>query len=108
MDDVCGAMVQMDLDGRIISWNQSAENILGFKEEEVLGINGVQNIFVNNVGDEDMLDVAKTGEVYYSFESYVRNSNGEMQPVALVTSPISDEEGTVTGVTILISNILLI
>jgi len=108
MDDICGAMVQMDLDGRITFWNSSAEHILGYKEDEVVGINGIDNIFVNNVGDEDMLSVAKTGEVYYSFESHVKNSSGDMQAVAIVTSPINDTEGNITGVTVLISNILLI
>lgn len=108
MDDVCGAMVQMDMDGRITSFNHSAEDILGYKEDDVIGINGISSIFVNNVGDEDMLSVARNGEVYYSFESHVKNSDGEMQPVALVTSPITDDEGNITGVTVLISNILLI
>lgn len=79
MDDVCGAMVQMDMDGRITSFNHSAEDILGYKEDDVIGINGISSIFVNNVGDEDMLSVARNGEVYYSFESHVKNSDGEMQ-----------------------------
>jgi len=108
MDDICGAMVQMDLDGRITFWNSSAENILGYKEDDVVGTNGIENIFVNNVGNDDMITVAKSGEVYYSFESYVKNSSGDMQAVALVTSPINDSEGNITGVTVLISNILLI
>jgi len=108
MDDICGAMVQMNLDGRITFWNDSAEQILGYKEDEVIGTDGIKNIFINNIGDEDMIAVAKTGEVYYSFESHVINSSGEMQAVALVTSPIADSEGNITGVTVLVSNILLI
>ena len=108
MDDVCGAMVQMDLDGRITSWNESAEQILGYKAEDVIGMNGLENIFVNNRDEDDMISVVRQGEVYYSFESYVRNSTGDMQPVALVTSPINNTEGEITGVTVLVSNILLI
>lgn len=108
MDEICGAMVQMDLDGIITFYNTSAEHILGFTEDDVIGRNGIETIFVNNVGDEDMIRVARTGEVYYSFDSEVICKDGGTQPVALVTSPITDDEGNVTGVTVLISNILLI
>jgi len=108
MDDICGAMIQLDLDGKITFWNSTAERILGYSEEEVLGIDAVENIFINNVGDEDMITVAKSGEVYYSFDSYAKNKDGDMQPVALVTSPLNDENGNLTGVTVLVSNVLMI
>jgi PAS domain S-box-containing protein len=31
------ALFQMDLDGRIVSWNSGAENLLGFTAEEIIG-----------------------------------------------------------------------
>jgi PAS domain S-box-containing protein len=108
MDDLCGAMVQMDMDGTITSWNESAENILGFTSSEVVGRNGFEMIFVTSSENEDMLSMVTIGEVFYSFESYLKNKSGDMQPVALVTSPISNDEGKTIGFTVLISNILLI
>ena len=108
MDDICGAMIQLDLDGKITFWNNTAENMLGYCESEVIGSDAVEKIFINNTGDDDMIKVAKSGEVYYSFDSYVKNKDGDMQPVALVTSPLNDETGSLTGVTILVSNVLMI
>jgi len=109
MDDICGAMVQIDCKGNITFWNASAEHVLGFTEEDVLGTNALENIFVNNnSGDKNIMQVIDTNEVYYSFESYVKNKSGDMQPVALVTSPMNNENGEIVGVTVLVSNILLI
>jgi len=109
MDDVCGAMVQMDSSGKIIFWNHSAEEMLGYSEDEVLGQNGLETIFIeNNEGENNLLKVIDTGEVYYSFDSCVLHKDGEMQPVALVTSPLNDDNQEIYGITILISNVLMI
>ncbi|ADD69080.1 putative PAS/PAC sensor protein [Denitrovibrio acetiphilus DSM 12809] len=107
MDDICGAMVQMNDKGIITAWNDSAENILGYTADEVLGTDGIQKIFINNEKD-NILNVVETGEVYYSFDSHVLNKAGEVQPVALVTSPLTDSAGSISGITVLISNILLL
>lgn len=107
MDDICGALIQLDLKGNITAWNTPAEQVLGYKEQEVLGTNAISAIFISE-NDASMMDTALSGEVYYSFESFAKNRNGELQPVAIVTSPINDDSGTVTGVTIMVSNILLI
>jgi len=108
LDDICGAMIQLDTSGKITAWNQTAENILGFNESEILGTNVLSEIFISEA-DAGMLETALSGEVYYSFESYAKNSDGDMQPVAIVTSPISEETtGEIIGATVLVSNILLI
>ncbi len=108
MDDICGAMIQLDLNGNITFWNSTAEIMLGYSESDVIAKNAVEHIFINNIGDEDMITVAKSGEVYYSFDSLAKNKDGDMQPVALVTSPLNDDDGNLTGVTVLVSNVLMI
>ncbi len=58
MDDICGAMIQLDLNGNITFWNSTAEIMLGYSESDVIGKNAVEHIFINNIGDEDMITVA--------------------------------------------------
>lgn len=109
MDDICGAMIQLDKDGVITSWNDSATEILGYDKNNILGINAIDEIFINDhAKGGNILNVVHTGDVYYSFDEYAQNSQGEMQPVSLVVSPLCEEGEDITGVTILVSNILLI
>lgn len=108
MEDICGAMLQVDTRGKIISWNQMAEEVLGYKESEALGKNALEELFMQETGAE-MMETALGGSVYYSFESYIKNSSGNMQPVALVASPINEEAtGEIIGITVMVSNVLLI
>jgi PAS domain S-box-containing protein len=109
MDDICGAMIQLDKDGVVTSWNDSASEILGFDKDAVIGTNAMSSIFINDVAKGgNILNVIETGEVYYSFDEYAQNSEGHMQPVSLVVSPLCEGGEEVTGVTILVSNVLLI
>ncbi|PLX66752.1 MAG: hypothetical protein C0603_11155 [Denitrovibrio sp.] len=59
MDDICGAMIQLDLDGNITFWNSTAEIMLGYTENDVIGKNAVEHIFINNTNDDDMINIAK-------------------------------------------------
>jgi len=109
MDDICGAMIQLDKDGIITSWNESATDILGYNEEDIVSKNAIEMIFINEpIDGNNIMNVIETGEVYYSFDSTAKNSDGSTQPVSLVVSPLSNEDGVVSGVTILVSNILLL
>lgn len=36
MDDICGAMIQLDLNGNITFWNSTAEIMLGYSESDVI------------------------------------------------------------------------
>jgi len=109
MDDICGAMIQLDKKGVITSWNDSASEILGFDKDDIVGKNAMENIFINDIAKGGgILNVIETGEVYYSFDEYAQNSDGQLQPISIVVSPFCEDGEKATGVTILISDVLLI
>jgi PAS domain S-box-containing protein len=92
------AIIGKTLDGIIISWNKSAEQLYGYSAEEV--INRPISILVPPDRPEEIpgiLSRLKRGERIEQFESKRVKKNGEVIDIALTISPIIDAEGAITG-----------
>ena len=92
------AIIGETLDGRITSWNQSAERIYGYTADEVLGRSMrilVPRERVNDV--TQILERTKRGEVIDHVETMHLRKNGKQIYVSLVVSPIRDDAGQITG-----------
>lgn len=91
-------MIATDFEGRITYWNRHAEQIYGWRAEEVIGRNLVDVIVSPTVAvDAARILAALSAGDTWSGEYLVRHRNGS-EFVALVTSsPIRDDDGKIVG-----------
>jgi len=94
------AILSMDPDGIITSWNKGAELIFNYKEDEIVG----QHISV--LVPDDLLrdgelerfatEIHKNGHIR-SFETERLAKNGRNIPVSVTQTALIDDEGNLTG-----------
>ncbi len=92
------AIIGKDLNGIIETWNVGAENIFGYKAEEVIG-KPVSLLVPPGHSDEvpEILARIKQGEHIESFETVRMRKDGTIIPVSLTFSAIKDASGKVIG-----------
>ncbi len=81
------AVIGADCEGKVTSWNCSAEQIFGWKQSEVLG---TKAITVPEDRDEELFALmARTarGEIIKGFETVRMNRAGELFPVSISMAP---------------------
>jgi PAS domain S-box-containing protein len=92
------AIIGKTLDGIITSWNQGAERIYGYSEQEVIGRPIsllVPPDYHNDSGD--LLKRIQQGEHVNHYETIRVKKNGQRITVSLTISPIKDETGMIVG-----------
>ncbi len=99
------AIVAMDLEGRVVSWNRAAEQIFGWREEEVLG-----QVFPPLPADDtaffrDNLERIRYGETLSGVERHRQRKDGELVDVALWNAPRRNAAGEVVGAISVIANV---
>lgn len=92
------AIISMDLEGRVTSWNLAAEQMLGYPAAEILG-ESILRIIPAQLHEQEasILSRLKAGEKIQRFDATRRHKDGQMVEVSLTVSPIRDAEGQVTG-----------
>ncbi len=98
IDNSADAIVTSDLNGIVTSWNQGAERIYGFTEEEVLGkyLPFVPDFLKET--ERGHTEKVKGGEVLKDIETIRNRSDGISIEVSLTLSPIKDASGKIIGV----------
>lgn len=92
------AIVSKDLNGVVTSWNKSAERILGYTAEEMIGTSIIRIIPPELHQDEVMiLSKIQAGERIEHFETVRVHKDGHLLDVSLTISPVRDREGRVIG-----------
>src|SRR3954468_4123980 len=100
------AIASKDLNGIITSWNASAERMLGYKAEEIIGKPVLTIIPKELHKDEDMiLGKIRRGERIEHFETVRVTKSGKPIDVSLTVSPIKDNNGVVIGAAKILRNI---
>lgn len=100
------AIVSKDLNGIVQSWNRKAEEMFGYKEEEIVGRPITTIIPPELHGDEEMiLRKIRIGEKIEHFETVRVTKTGERIDVSLSISPVRNEEGQVVGAAKIARNI---
>jgi PAS domain S-box-containing protein len=92
------AIVGLDLERRVTSWNKGAERIYGYSAEEAMGQHA--SLFMPPEVEEEALALRNKvvqGESVSSFETLRRRKDGSLMNVSLVLSPIRDADGHVVG-----------
>ena len=91
-------IVSKTLEGRITSWNASAERIFGYTAAEAIGQSITFLMPPDRVNEEvGILARLKRGERIEHFETVRRRKDGRDINVSLSISPLRDASGRVIG-----------
>ncbi len=93
------AVIVTEVDGTIISWNKYAEDLYGWKKEEVMGKN-IIDITPSDLSMEEAIGIMKKlgrGESW-SGEFMVKHKQGNYFKALVHDSPLLDTAGNLTGI----------
>ena len=99
IDQVSDAIISMDLDFKILSWNAAAENIYGWTEKEVIGkhiVDLVKPVYKNTTEKDVLKKFYKTG--HWSIEMIEKNKKGESLFIQSSGSYIKDSNNKPIGI----------
>lgn len=101
------AICSMDIKGNVTSWNEGAEQMLGYKTEEILG-----NSFAMTVPPElarkeldHCIGILNAEGFFTGYESLRLAKNGTIVPVEITAVALRDEEKNITNYTSIMRNI---
>ena len=98
VDSSDDAIVGLDGDSVITSWNPAAETLYGYTAQEAIGQSIRLIVPPDLIATEDeVLARVATGEVVQHFETLRRHRDGTLLPVSLTVSPIHSESGEIIG-----------
>lgn len=95
VDYAFDAIIAVDLDGVVTSWNAAAETMYGYSAEEMLGKN-ISTVVTDRDECLDLLARARMGEVS-RYETTRRTKSGQVFQVWMTASPLLDVDGHVVG-----------
>ncbi len=100
------AILSIDVDGRIQSWNRAAEELFGYVAQEAIG-NPVTFLIPQDRQAEEprILQRILSGERINHYETVRRHKDGKLLDVALTNSPMYDGQGRIIGVSKIVRNI---
>jgi PAS domain S-box-containing protein len=99
------AISVVDLEGKVLYWNEGAEKIYGYTKEEVLGKNLSQFLYPRDEklkaeeekSMEKLMVRIKTGEVIPNVEVKRQTKDGKEIITSMTISPLKDAEGRIVG-----------
>jgi PAS domain S-box-containing protein len=100
------AIMELDLDTRIIGWNPAAERIFGWTRKEVLGRQGVPQVPDSKREEsQHLIDIVRAGESYSNVEAVRQRKDGRLIDVSLAAAPVYDASGQVVSHMVVYSDI---
>lgn len=92
------AIIGVDVDGRVTSWNSAAETLYGYTAAEMIG-KPVATLLPQGAADRDapLLGRMRDGERIEHFETQRRHKDGRLVDISLTISPIYDDAGHLVG-----------
>ncbi len=98
LDSMEGGILTVDKNMRITTFNRAAEEILGFRREEVLNRECNKVLKSDLCKDECPVQRAiKTGETFFGYEVLITDKQGKKIPVNITTSPLRSGNKEVIG-----------
>ncbi|HEV9035550.1 MAG TPA: PAS domain S-box protein [Puia sp.] len=92
------AIISKTLGGYITSWNQAAERMFGYTENEVIGRHISLLIPPDKLDEEDMIiGRIRSGLRVEHFQTERLTKTGDIIPISLTISPIKDSDGRIIG-----------
>ena len=106
VDSAGDAIMSKNLDDTIVSWNQGAERLFGYRGDEIIGQPGSQLIPEDRLAEEALIiERIKQGERIPQLETTRLRKDGTLVHVSLSLSPILDPSGAVVGISKIIRDI---
>jgi PAS domain S-box-containing protein len=98
-------IVTLDADGKVTSWNKSAEKIFGYAGSEILGsfIPFLPNVTGEN--KKEFLELISKGETLHEIETRGYKKDGTATDISLTISPVKDIDDAVTSLNIIARDI---
>jgi PAS domain S-box-containing protein len=99
LSSIEGGIVTIDKNGRITTFNRSAEEITGFKAEEALD-KECSHIIGNNLCQEKcpLKEILETGKTCFNYEINITNKLGNKVPINIASSPLRTRDGEIIGI----------
>jgi PAS domain S-box-containing protein len=92
------AIMEVDLETRVIRWNRAAERIFGWTREEMLGKPGVPMVPPAQWGEhEGLVARVRAGESFTGHQTVRRRKDGTDFEVMMAAAPVQDEDGHVVS-----------
>ena len=93
------AIISKDLSGAIMSWNNSAERLFGYKATEAIGRTVAELLIPGDRQEEESAILARLrrGERVDHFETVRRHRDGSFIDISLTISPVRDLSGNIIG-----------
>jgi len=91
------AIISTDSDGKVVTFNQGAEALLGYKREEANGRHVVEIYGNENRAKEVMRRMREGGGTVSAFETVLQAKDGDLIPVLISASILYDEDGKEAG-----------
>ncbi|HVV95081.1 MAG TPA: PAS domain S-box protein [Hyphomicrobiales bacterium] len=92
------AIIGMDLNGTITTWNRGADQLYDYRSEEAIGT-PVAILLPEGRKDEEMqiLERISRGEHIRHYETIRQRKDGSLVEVSLTVSPVTDAQGKIIG-----------
>lgn len=92
------AILSLDLDGRITSWNRAAGDLYGYAAEEAIGHSIALVIPQDRAQEErEIMERISKGERVEHYETMRRRKDGSLIDISITVSPIKNPAGDVVG-----------
>jgi PAS domain S-box-containing protein len=100
------AIISLDLNGIVTSWNKGAERIFGYAPGEMIG-KPIVTLMPPDLRDEEprIIERIGRGERIDHYETMRRRKDGSVIDVSLTVSPVTDGTGKVAGASKIVRDI---
>jgi PAS domain S-box-containing protein len=100
------AILEVDLDARVIGWNPAAERIFGWTREEMLGRDDLPMVQASKRDESlDLADRVQTGQAYTAHETVRLRKDGALIDVAMAAAPVRNASGRIVSHMVVYSDI---
>jgi two-component system CheB/CheR fusion protein len=92
------AIISKDLNGIITSWNAGAEQLFGYKPEEIVG-RSILTLIPPELHHEEPIIIGRIrrGERIDHYETVRRRKDGTLLNISVTVSPLKDQNGKIIG-----------
>ena len=92
------AIISKDIGGTILSWNRGAEDIFGYKADEIVGSSILRLIPPDRHAEEEaILRMINEGKKVDHFETVRLAKDGRLIEMSVTISPVVDSNGRIVG-----------
>jgi PAS domain S-box-containing protein len=92
------AMMEVDLERRVIRWNRAAEHTFGWSRDEVLGRRGMPIVPSSKQGEhEELVARIHAGESFAGHQTVRQRRDGSLFEVLMAAAPVRDDDDQVVS-----------